>query len=265
MTKLFLKISFVLATISLFACSCTPEKPSPIHENALILMYHRIAEANPGKYDRTVEEFKNDLKYLQNNYQLISSSDLLHHINNQTLFDLPAVVITFDDAAISVYNYAFPILKEMNIPATVFIPTSRIGSEDYMSWEQLKEMQDYRNDKGEQLFFMESHSHTHTHLDPSKFCSQKEFQNFVNFEFKESKRIIKDKLNTEAGIFALPFGVGKENTVVVQAAKDNGYQLLRTSFAESVNILNPKMYDSGSLCIFDYSDIHLVDHFLMEK
>jgi len=44
------------------------------------------------------------------------------------------VAITFDDAFLSVYEIAFPMLSDLGFPATLFVPTHRIGGDGPMAW-----------------------------------------------------------------------------------------------------------------------------------
>jgi peptidoglycan/xylan/chitin deacetylase (PgdA/CDA1 family) len=57
-----------------------------------------------------------------------------------------AVVITMDDADISVYKHAWPLLKKYGVKAHIFVPTGMVGTKwsslNVCSWEQLKEMSD---------------------------------------------------------------------------------------------------------------------------
>jgi peptidoglycan/xylan/chitin deacetylase (PgdA/CDA1 family) len=48
-----------------------------------------------------------------------------------------AVTFTFDDAWLSQYENAFPILSEANQKATLYVPTSLVGSQGYMSWQNI--------------------------------------------------------------------------------------------------------------------------------
>jgi len=47
------------------------------------------------------------------------------------------VVITFDDAYADNYEYAFPILKKYNLPATIFVPTAFIEATRSLWWDSL--------------------------------------------------------------------------------------------------------------------------------
>jgi len=60
--------------------------------------------------------------------------------------DLPdrAVVLTIDDADLSVYELAYPLLKKYGMRAHLFVPTAKVNSSwselEVCSWEQLAEM-----------------------------------------------------------------------------------------------------------------------------
>jgi peptidoglycan/xylan/chitin deacetylase (PgdA/CDA1 family) len=46
----------------------------------------------------------------------------------------PTLAITFDDACLSVFTHARPLLAELGVPATVFAPTNFVGTGAPMSW-----------------------------------------------------------------------------------------------------------------------------------
>jgi peptidoglycan/xylan/chitin deacetylase (PgdA/CDA1 family) len=57
-----------------------------------------------------------------------------------------AVVLTIDDADRSVYEVAWPLLREYGVRAHLFVPTSQVGEDwsslQVCSWEELREMAD---------------------------------------------------------------------------------------------------------------------------
>jgi len=67
------------------------------------------------------------------------------------------VVIQFDDADVSVYEKAFPLMKKRGIPGTFNVITSRVGSEGNVTWSQLHEMQNAG-------WSICNHTHTHSNL-----------------------------------------------------------------------------------------------------
>lgn len=53
----------------------------------------------------------------------------------------PIITISADDGHASVYNYAYPILSQYDIVQTFFVPSDYVGKENYVSLEQLLELQ----------------------------------------------------------------------------------------------------------------------------
>jgi len=104
--------------------------------NAVILMYHRVlpqelvngeyAPVQPGMYV-TPASLRLHLSYLKANFSIISFSDLVNRLKEGKAVSRCAV-ITFDDGWLDNYLYAFPILKELEITATIFLASGFIGT-----------------------------------------------------------------------------------------------------------------------------------------
>lgn len=119
-------------------------QPEP--EGFPILEYHMIQKDDPKDayaYNVPVEDFIEQLDYLQaEGYTTISIRDFLRA--KKGLQELPAkpVILTFDDGYESNYTELLPILEERGLKATVFMVGNSVGKEGYLSYEQLKDMQD---------------------------------------------------------------------------------------------------------------------------
>lgn len=131
-------------------------------------------------------------------------------LKNGTLPPNP-VIITFDDGAKNNYTEAFPILKEYNFKACMFLPTQQYE----FSLEQLKEMQSYGIEFG---------SHTRSHSNLLKINEDK-----AKEEIEVSKKELEERLNSQIIAFAYPYGAGAYNENIKQIVKKAGY-----SFACSI-------------------------------
>lgn len=79
----------------------------------LILNYHSI---NPNhKYSTKPEDFDKQMKYLSDNFNVIRLNEVYN--KNSGFY----IVITLDDGFVDNYDYAFPVLKKYNLPATIFL------------------------------------------------------------------------------------------------------------------------------------------------
>ena len=88
-----------------------------------ILMYHNLSknQKSLSKYTISPTEFENDMKYIQENgYTTVNLQELIAFTEGANLPEKP-IIITFDDGYESVYEYAYPILKERNMHAVINI------------------------------------------------------------------------------------------------------------------------------------------------
>ena len=50
------------------------------------------------------------------------------------------IALTFDDGYEDNYINAFPLLKEYQFPAAIFVVAKYIGEKEYLNWDQVIEM-----------------------------------------------------------------------------------------------------------------------------
>lgn len=97
-----------------------------------VLTYHRVDEPDghpwldPGLISASPEAFATQMKYLAANYQPVSALDVIKafEMKGQNVLPPRAVMVTFDDAYCDFEKHAWPILKQYQIPATLFVPTA---------------------------------------------------------------------------------------------------------------------------------------------
>lgn len=86
-----------------------------------ILCYHRVGTAGAPFYSRLPERaFAAQMKYLRRNYRVVPLSQLCCELHEGHRVP-PTVAVTFDDGYRDLYRFAFPILQEYSIPATVYL------------------------------------------------------------------------------------------------------------------------------------------------
>lgn len=110
---------------------------------AVILQYHHISSTTPRSTSVTVEEFRLHMDYLRDNgFTVLPLESIVKALQQHMPLPEKAIAITFDDAYISVYTAAFPLLKQRGWPFTVFVPSGLVGTNPrlYVSWDQLREM-----------------------------------------------------------------------------------------------------------------------------
>ncbi len=122
-------------------------------------------------------------------------------------------IITFDDGDITNYLNAYPILKELDLKAYFFIIGTWVGTPGYMSWKEIEELKNNSMTIG-------SHGMTHRILTE---LSDEE----LNYELRESKKVLESHLKTQVDYFSIPRGLCNEK--IIDKARDVGYKTILTS------------------------------------
>ena len=160
------------------------------------------------------ENLKTQLQLVKDlGYTTLTMSELNDYIINNKEIPKKSILITFDDGYADNYVHAFPILKELDMKATIFVISSGIDGGYYMSSDQLKDMVNYGID-------IESHTVNHVHLDTLPYEEQLK-------ELKDSKATIEKVTNKEVLSIAFPFGDYNENTL--KAVTEAGYSIAFTT------------------------------------
>ncbi|NLK94567.1 MAG: polysaccharide deacetylase family protein [Clostridiales bacterium] len=181
-----------------------------------ILYYHSVDPSEKNEVIISPVKLKEQLTLIKDlGYTTLTISDFANYILKGEEIPKKSILITFDDGYMDNYTNAFPILKELNMKATIFLITSGIDDGYYLSTDQIKEMQDYGID-------FESHTVNHKHLNTLTYNEQ------LN-ELKNSKEKLEKLLNKKIYSVAYPFGDYNNDTI--KAAKEAGY-----SFAFTTNL-----------------------------
>ncbi len=96
-------------------------------EQARVLLYHSISNSPSDPLSVSLDVLCLQMEWLrENGIRVISSQALVSAIQGGQVLSRP-VVLTFDDALTDFYIAAVPILSDFHYPATVFVPTGRVG------------------------------------------------------------------------------------------------------------------------------------------
>ena len=103
-----------------------------------VLAYHRIGEpVDPENYpfdhdfiSATPDGFEWQMNYIKKHFDPVSFADVEAFIAGEAKWPERPIVVTFDDGFDDNYHIAYPILKKLCVPATMFVCTDYIGSSE---------------------------------------------------------------------------------------------------------------------------------------
>ena len=190
--------------------------------HAVGFMYHRFGEEQYSATNVTLEQFEAHLDYLEEeDYNVWPFERIVEHLENGEPVPDRTVAITIDDAYRSVYDEAYPRLKERDLPYIVFVATDPVddGLSGYMTWEQMREIQE------ESRATFANHTATHDYLvRQGEDESDSDYRQRLRDDINKAQERLEAELGEERDIpklFAYPYG--EYNQVVAEITEELGY------------------------------------------
>jgi len=107
----------------------------------IVCNFHRIyynnkhTEFDNGVFGPSLAQFTANISWLKRHTHILSAENLLEIIYNNRELNKPSTLITFDDGYIDNFTLAYPVLKQLNVPAIFFIPTDQIETRQLGWWD----------------------------------------------------------------------------------------------------------------------------------
>ncbi|HUA88745.1 MAG TPA: polysaccharide deacetylase family protein [Steroidobacteraceae bacterium] len=173
--------------------------------STVIVAFHRIDDrVADDPIGCTAARFERFCKFFRSQFRVLPLPQLL--ADSAAGKDVGGTLaITFDDGYSDNFEIAAPILRKYGLPATFFVATGWIGTENvapwdrelpvrfrWMSWDQVRSLAAQGFDVA---------SHTHTHIDMGKADAPT-----MKAELDLSKRTLTERLGAYSKVFAYPFG-----------------------------------------------------------
>ncbi len=164
-------------------------------DHALVLMYHRFGEDDVPLTNIRVAQFEAHLDELERGgHAVLPLGQVLDALANGKPLPDRTVVLTADDAYLSVLTEAWPRLKARGWPMTLFVATDPVdqGLRRYLDWDQLRQLRDEGMEIG-------AHSASHGHLAFMDSAT-------ARHDIERGMQRLKAELGVVPTIFAYPFG-----------------------------------------------------------
>ncbi|WP_231036255.1 polysaccharide deacetylase family protein [Pectinatus sottacetonis] len=170
--------------------------------------YHKVNDIDNDEYTISTKMFDKQLDYLSaHGYKTISLMDFVRAKKYGEKLPSKAVILTFDDGYEDNYTNVMPILKKHHMKETVFIIANYVGKKGYLTWNQLKEMQNTNFELG---------SHTANHIPLTTLSPSK-----INSEINLSKLLMEWRGLKTIYFFSYPNGA--YNSTALKDLKKYGY------------------------------------------
>jgi peptidoglycan/xylan/chitin deacetylase (PgdA/CDA1 family) len=183
-----------------------------------VLIYHRVGAGQGQEMDLPLGTFRRQMEWLSANAEVVPLAAGLDRLAAGP-FERDRVAVTFDDGYGDVYTRAWPVLRDLALPATVFLATGfmegespapiRPGAGDRgeqprpLGWDQVGEM------AASGLVGVGSHTHTHRDLDELSASEAAE-------ECERSNDVLRARAGVEPDVFAYPRAVIGNADVVAE-------------------------------------------------
>ena len=152
-----------------------------------VYMFHNVSDDIDDTYTISKDNFKKFLSYLIDNYKIVDVETLMKEKDEKN------IVLTFDDVYASVYENAYELLKQYDVPYYVFICNEYLNKDNYLNEKQLNEM--LQNSR----CILGSHNYFH---ELSRFMKLDDFIKYIN----NSKQELEERFNRGIDDFAFPYG-----------------------------------------------------------
>jgi peptidoglycan/xylan/chitin deacetylase (PgdA/CDA1 family) len=178
-----------------------------------VITYHRIGQGDEASCVSPAA-FRAQMRFLASSCKVVGPSET--GADARAAPNAASVRITIDDGDISALGVAAPVLADLKLPATLFIPTDGIGKPGRLCELDIRRLSDVG-------FSIGSHSCSHTSMGSLSVAECRR-------ECVESRRVLEDITGRAVDLFAYPFGTlvdfGQQSEQAVAAA---GYKWAFTS------------------------------------
>ena len=211
-----------------------------------VLMWHNLAEESSGDMTISVDTFRAQIEALHEaGFKTVSLQQLYDYVHFGTELPEKPIVLTFDDGYFSNYEYAFPILQEYDMQATIFAIGVSVGKDTYKDTDHamtphfgvdgaremvasgLISVQSHTYDMHQWPPFEDGNAQVRETLLPFDGEADADYEAAVEADFAESRELLESI--TGQPVNALAFPEGAYVTLTQDALRSAGAELTFTT------------------------------------
>lgn len=211
-----------------------------------VLMWHNLAEESSGDMTISVDTFRAQIEALHEaGFKTVSLQQLYDYVHFGTELPEKPIVLTFDDGYLSNYEYAYPILQEYDMQATIFAIGVSVGKDTYKDTDhamtphfgadEAREMvdsslisvQSHTFDMHQWPPFEDGNAQVRETLLPFDGEADADYEAAVEADFAESRELLESI--TGQPVNALAFPEGAYVTLTQDALRSAGAELTFTT------------------------------------
>lgn len=190
--------------------------PKTRGEYSAVLMWHDVVgKKKEVWFDTTVAELEHQFRSIKSRgLTPVTLDRLADHLEKGTPIPKGAVVLTFDDNNLGLYQHLYPMLKRYRWPGVIFAHTDYVGvptGKPHCTWDQLREM--------ERSGLVKVYPHTASHPSDLRKISEKQLQR----ELVHARQVMEKQLGGARPYFA--YSEGHYDERVARAVAKAGYRL----------------------------------------
>ena len=198
-------------------------------ERLPILLYHVVAEDGPpalARYRTRPEMFRAQMRWLRSHgYHAVWGAELVRRLICREQFLGRPVLITFDDGTNDFYDTAWPILRDCDLSAEVFVVTDLVGHKAVWNAEygEPASLMDARKIKDLAQAGIKFGSHLATHRAADGLATIE-----LAAELARSRYVLEAWTGGPVTELAAPYGISDERLVIL--ARQCGYDAIFTTY-----------------------------------
>lgn len=234
-----------LVVIVLFFIFIAPRRTLPI------LMYHAITCVEQENIlNLPTDIFRRQMQHLsKHNYYVASLTEVAQLIREGERIPKNWVVLTFDDGHKDFYSQVYPLLKNEQFKATVFVIVNSLDKgESSLNWLQVQDL------SKDNLIDFGAHTLTHRML-PLLDLEQAREEIFL------SKQILETRLKEAIDSFCYPYGALNDSTK--KLVKNAGYQVAVGTAYQRGEFKDNDIYILKRVFVSKFSRFPLVFRFML--